>query len=91
MLSSRPATRRPTPRNGTTMTAKEVKWSIEKIIGLNNEAFSTRCGGISEFVNLDRADNGLELVDNLTINVHLSSPFANLSSFLGMSFCGIVP
>jgi len=79
------------PRDGTTMTSADVKWSLEKMMGLTPDVLSVRCGWVKEFINIDRPDNGLEIVDALTIRVHLVQPFAGLANILVVKHCTLVP
>ncbi|MBI4312391.1 MAG: hypothetical protein HY681_11510 [Chloroflexi bacterium] len=79
------------PRDGTTMTSKDVKWSLEKIMGLNGQTISARSGWMKEFVDIDRPDNGIETVDNLTLKIHLIQPFAGLADILVIGFTAIYP
>ncbi|MBI4340248.1 MAG: ABC transporter substrate-binding protein, partial [Chloroflexi bacterium] len=79
------------PRDGTLMTAKDVKWSLEKIMGLHGEIISARSGWMKEFVDVDRPDNGIEIVDNLTLKVHMASPLSSFANLLSIGYSGIVP
>ncbi|MBI4311499.1 MAG: ABC transporter substrate-binding protein [Chloroflexi bacterium] len=79
------------PRDGTTMTSRDVKWSLEKIMGLSGDLLSVRCGWMKEFIDIDRPDNGLEVVDELTLNVHLIQPFPGLADILVVGNCSLVP
>ncbi|MBI4311354.1 MAG: ABC transporter substrate-binding protein [Chloroflexi bacterium] len=79
------------PRDGTTMTSKDVKWSLEKIMGLHGDAISPRSGWMKEFVDIDRPDNGIELVNDLTFNVHLVQPFGGFANLLSIGYTGLIP
>jgi len=79
------------PRDGTAMTAKDVKYSLEKLMGLQKDIISARSGWMKEFVNLERPDNGIEVIDNLTLKVHLIQPFAALTHILAIGFTTIIP
>ena len=79
------------PRDGTTMTSQDVKYSLEKMMGTNGQPISPRCGWMKEFINIDRTDNGVEVVDNLTVNIHLNQPFPALANILVVGHCGIMP
>jgi len=78
-------------RDGTTMTSKDVKYSLEKIMGLKGAVISARSGWMKEFVDIDRPDNGIEVVDDLTLNIHLIQPFSSLANILAIGFSGIMP
>jgi len=78
-------------RDGTTMTAKDVAYSFKKIMGLTDGVISARSGWMKEFVDIDRPDNGMEVVDALTIKFHLIQPFSGLSSVLAIGYSGIMP
>ncbi|MBI2170583.1 MAG: ABC transporter substrate-binding protein [Chloroflexi bacterium] len=79
------------PRDGTAMTSKDVKWSLEKIMGLHGQTISARSGWMKEFIDIDRADNGIEVVDDLTFKIHLTQPFAGLANILVIGFSTIIP
>ncbi len=79
------------PRDGTTMTSRDVKWSFEKIMGFNGEVISPRSGWMKEFVDVDRPDNGIEIVDDLTFKFHLIQPFPALANILVIGFSAIMP
>ena len=79
------------PRDGTAVTAQDVKWSLEKIMGLHSDPVSERVGGMKEFIDIDRSDNGIEVVDNLTVKVHLVQAYSDFVSVLSLGFAGIVP
>ncbi len=79
------------PRDGTPMTAKDVAYSLKKIMGLTDGVVSARSGWMKEFIDIDRPDNGLEVVDSLTLKVHLTQPFAGLSNILSIGFSSIYP
>ncbi|MBI4202179.1 MAG: hypothetical protein HY532_03575, partial [Chloroflexi bacterium] len=81
----------PHPRDGTTMTSTDVKWSLEKMMGMHGQILSPRCGWIKEFIDIDRPDNGIEIVDQLTLRVHMHTPFSGLANTLALGFCGILP
>ncbi len=78
-------------RDGTLVTAKDVKYSLEKIMGLTSDVLSPRSGFIKEFVDIDRPDHGLEVVDNLTLRIHLVQPFGGLAATLAIGYSAIVP
>jgi peptide/nickel transport system substrate-binding protein len=78
-------------RDGTTMNSKDVKWSLEKIMGLHGQVISARSGWMKEFIDIDRADNGIEIVDGLTLKIHLLQPFSSLANILAIGFSGIIP
>ncbi|MBI4312081.1 MAG: ABC transporter substrate-binding protein [Chloroflexi bacterium] len=78
-------------RDGTTMTAKDVKWSLEKLMGLRGDIISARSGWMKEFIDIDRPDNGIEVVDELTLKIHLLQPFSSLANLLAIGFSGIMP
>ncbi|MBI4203300.1 MAG: hypothetical protein HY532_09345 [Chloroflexi bacterium] len=79
------------PRDGTNMTSADVKWSLEKIMGLHGQVLSPRSGFMKEFVDIDRPDNGIEIVDELTFRIHLLSPFAGLANVLALGFSALIP
>jgi len=79
------------PRDGTTMTSQDVKWSLQKMMGLTTNVLSVRCGWMKEFIDIDRPDNGLEIVDALTIKVHLVQAFAGFANILVVKHCTLVP
>ncbi|MBI4338380.1 MAG: ABC transporter substrate-binding protein [Chloroflexi bacterium] len=79
------------PRDGTPMTSQDVKWSLEKIMGLNGQVLSPRSGWMKEFVDISRPDHGIEVMDNLTLSIHLTQPFSGLASILAIGFSAIVP
>ncbi|MBI4203301.1 MAG: ABC transporter substrate-binding protein [Chloroflexi bacterium] len=79
------------PRDGTTMTSADVKWSLEKIMGFHGQTISARSGWIKEFIDIDRPDNGIEIVDSLTFRVYMTQPFASFPNVLAMGFSGIFP
>ena len=79
------------PRDGTAMTAQDVAYSLKKIMGLTDGVISARSGWMKEFIDIDRPDNGLEAVDNLTLKVHLVQPFAGLANILVIGFSTIIP
>ena len=79
------------PRDGTTMTSKDVKYSLEKIMGLTKDVLSPRSGWMKEFVNIDRPDHGIEIVDDLTFKVHLIQPFGGLANVLTIGYSGLLP
>jgi peptide/nickel transport system substrate-binding protein len=79
------------PRDGTLMTAADVKYSMEKIMGLVDGIVSARSGWMKEFVDIDRDDFGLEVVDDRTIKFHLTQPFAGLGNILAIGFSGLYP
>ncbi|MBI4312080.1 MAG: ABC transporter substrate-binding protein, partial [Chloroflexi bacterium] len=78
-------------RDGTTMNSKDVKWSLEKLMGLHGDIISARSGWMKEFVDIDRPDNGIEIVDDLTLKIHLIQPFGSLANLLAIGFSGIMP
>ena len=77
--------------DGTPLTAKDVKYSLEKIMGLVDGRVSSRVGPIKEFISIARPDNGVEVVDDHTVRLHLETPSASLHSFLATGFAGIMP
>ena len=79
------------PRDGTAVTAQDVKYSLMKIMGLTDGVLSARSGWMKEFIDIDRPDTGLEVVDSLTLKVHLTQPFAGLSNILAIGFSSIFP
>ncbi|MBI2172281.1 MAG: ABC transporter substrate-binding protein, partial [Chloroflexi bacterium] len=79
------------PRDGTAMTSKDVKWSLEKIMGLHGQTISARSGWMKEFIDIDRPDNGIEVVDGLTFKLHLRQPFPGLANILVIGFSSIYP
>ncbi len=82
------------PRDGTLMTAADAKYSLEKMMGKAGSAAggaSARCGWIKDFVDTARPDNGVEVVDGLTVKVHLKQPFGSLAGVLSIGFCGLIP
>ncbi|MBI2170895.1 MAG: carboxypeptidase regulatory-like domain-containing protein [Chloroflexi bacterium] len=79
------------PRDGTLMTAADVKWSLEKMMGLNGQPISARSGWMREFVDIGRPDQGVEVVDDLTLRVHLSKPFVALPNILALGFSALYP
>ena len=81
----------PGPRDGTLMTAADVKYSMEKIMGLVDGIVSARSGWMKEFIDLDRDDFGLEVVDDRTIKFHLVQPFAGLANVLAIGYSSIYP
>ena len=78
-------------QDGTPLTAKDVKYSLEKIMGLVDGRVSSRVGPIKEFISIARPDNGVEVVDDHTLRLHLETPSASLHSFLATGFAGIMP
>ncbi|MBI2170585.1 MAG: ABC transporter substrate-binding protein [Chloroflexi bacterium] len=79
------------PRDGTAMTSKDAKWSLEKIMGLHGQTISARSGWMKEFIDIDRPDNGIEVVDDLTFKIHLIQPFPGLVDILAIGFSAIYP
>ncbi|MBI4200939.1 MAG: ABC transporter substrate-binding protein, partial [Chloroflexi bacterium] len=79
------------PRDGTLMTAADVKYSLEKIMGLIDNEVSARSGWMKEFIDIKRPDHGLVVVDNRTLEVHLTQPFAGLANILVINFSSIFP
>ena len=79
------------PRDGTFMTAQDVKYSFEKMMGLVDAVTSPRCGWIKEFVDIGRPDNGIEVVDGLTVKVHMQQGMSSIPSVLATGFCGMIP
>ena len=77
--------------DGTPLTAKDVKYSLEKIMGLVDGRVSSRVGPIKEFISIARPDNGVEVVDDHTVRLHLETPSASLHSFLATGFAAIMP
>jgi peptide/nickel transport system substrate-binding protein len=73
------------PRDGTLMTAVDVMWSLTKMMGLHGEAISARSGWMREFV------QAVEIVDNLTLRVHLIQPFVALPDILALGFSALYP
>ncbi len=78
-------------RDGTTMTAKDVAYSLKKIMGLTDGVVSARSGWMKEFIDIDRPDNGMEVVDPLTLKIHLTQPFSGLITLLAIGYSGIMP
>ncbi|MBI4311353.1 MAG: ABC transporter substrate-binding protein [Chloroflexi bacterium] len=79
------------PRDGTLMTSRDVKWSLEKTMGLKGDVISPRSGWMKEFVNIDRPDNGVEIVDDLTLKIHLVQPFGGFANVLSIGYSGLLP
>ncbi|MBI4202178.1 MAG: ABC transporter substrate-binding protein [Chloroflexi bacterium] len=79
------------PRDGTTMTSADVKWSLEKIMGFHGQLISPRSGWMKEFVDIDRPDNGIEIVDELTFKLHMIQPFGSLPNILALGYSAIIP
>ncbi|MBI2170584.1 MAG: ABC transporter substrate-binding protein [Chloroflexi bacterium] len=79
------------PRDGTAMNSKDVKWSLEKIMGLHGQTLSARSGWMKEFIDIDRADNGIEVVDDLTFKIHLIQAFPGLASILAIGHSQLIP
>ena len=78
------------PRDGTTMTGKDVEYSMEKIMGLVDGVVSARSGWMKEFVDIDRDDLGMTS-DGNQVSFHLIQPFAGLIDILANGFSGIMP
>ncbi len=78
------------PRDGTTMTGKDVEYSMEKIMGLVDGVVSARSGWMKEFVDIDRDDLGMTS-DGQQVSFHLVQPFAGLIDILAIGFSGIMP
>ncbi|MBI4310961.1 MAG: ABC transporter substrate-binding protein [Chloroflexi bacterium] len=79
------------PRDGTTMNSRDVKWSLEKIMGLHGQTLSARSGWMKEFIDIDRPDNGIEIVDDLTFKIYLIQAFPGLANIMTIGFSGIMP
>ena len=79
------------PRDGTAMTSADVKWSLEKMMGLTDGVTSARSGWMKEFVDIGRPDNGVEVVDDLTFRIHLKQPFNALLDILALGFSALYP
>ena len=79
------------PRDGTAMTSADAKWSLEKIMGLHGQLISARSGWIKEFVDIDRDDNGISIIDEQTFKVHLVQAFPGLALVLSINFTSILP
>ncbi|MBI2172529.1 MAG: ABC transporter substrate-binding protein [Chloroflexi bacterium] len=60
-------------------------------MGLHGQTISARSGWMKEFIDIDRADNGIEVVDDLTFKVHLIQPFSSLANILAIGFSTIIP
>ncbi|MEE8443275.1 MAG: ABC transporter substrate-binding protein [Dehalococcoidia bacterium] len=79
------------PRDGTLLTAADVKYSLEKIMGLIDGFVSARSGWMKEFVDIARDDHGLVVVDDRTIEIHMVQPFAGLANILTIGYSSIYP
>ncbi len=79
------------PRDGTLMTAADVKYSLAKIMGLIDGIVSARSGWMKEFIDIARPDNGLVVVDDRTIEVHLVQPAPVLANILSIGYSSIFP
>ena len=80
------------PRDGTPMTAADVKYSLMKIMGLVDGIVSPRAGGMMrEFIDISRPDNGVEVVDGNTVRVHLVQAFPALANALALGNSAIYP
>ena len=77
--------------DGTPLTARDVKYSLEKIMGLVDGIVSPRVGTIKEFIDVSRPDHGIEVVDQHTVRLHLVAPTASLNTFLATGFAAIMP
>ena len=77
--------------DGTPLTARDVKFSLEKIMGLVDGIVSPRVGTIKEFVDTSRPDNGIEIVDQYAVRLHLVAPAASLNTFLATGFAAVMP
>ncbi|MBI2171172.1 MAG: ABC transporter substrate-binding protein [Chloroflexi bacterium] len=81
----------PGPRDGTLLTAKDAAYSLKRMMGLVDGTTSERCGWIKEFIDIDRPDRGLAAVDDSTLQVYMSVPFAEFPNVLVLSHCGLSP
>ena len=79
------------PRDGTLMTSADVKYNLGKMMGLVDGVTSPRSGWMKEFIDTSRPDLGLEVIDQLTLHVHLNRPFAAFPSVLALGFSAIYP
>ena len=77
--------------DGRPLTARDVKFSLEKIMGLADGTVSPRVGTIKEFIDTSRPDRGVEVVDDYTVRLHLAAPSASLNYFLATGFAAIIP
>ena len=74
--------------DGTSVTAKDVAYSLKKMIGEIDGLASTRCGGMKDYYVTDRDPH--EVVDTYTLKIHLASPSPAYPVYLAASYCGIV-
>ncbi|MBI4312944.1 MAG: ABC transporter substrate-binding protein [Chloroflexi bacterium] len=81
----------PGPRDGTLMTAADAVYSLKKIMGLVDQVASARSGWMREFVDLDRPDEGVAVIDERTLQVYLTQPFPDLAKILILDNSVIYP
>ncbi|MBI4311500.1 MAG: ABC transporter substrate-binding protein, partial [Chloroflexi bacterium] len=81
----------PGPRDGTLLTAKDAAFSLKKMMGLTDGLKSARCGWMKEYIDNDRPDAGVVAADESTLQVYMSTPFAEFPNILVLSHCGLYP
>ena len=77
--------------DGKTLTSRDVKYSLDKIMGLVDGFISPRSGWLKEYVDLTVGDgDGIEIVDDYTLKLHLVRPAPVLPKLLGTGFPGML-
>jgi peptide/nickel transport system substrate-binding protein len=71
--------------NGAAITAEDVRYSLSRIMGKEDAIASPRAGLIKEYI------SDMEVVDPLTLKLHLFNASPALPLFLSMNYAAIYP